>query len=509
MEPLDSARGSVRRACRPEECPMFFRMDQLAPARTHGAGQPLPRAPGGPLPASVRVAASTQPPLLPPPPIRSRQPSAPRPLGKPIHPVRWRVERAGRSGMAKEADALLARRESVNYCVPSPPRGKRSAQFSRNPLPPPTSGAVCADVAATAMSDLSAFDSRHEQTVPAPEPDISFSLKVLAWQQRCGGDVRLIDKVPRMVSTLFALQVSDSSGTLRRLARVDMNDLRTMLHAHSSGAAGWLSRRQAKAVLRTILGPPQPEVWEEEMIFDLFDTDMSGSLEIEEFVVGLRLLLSANGSELLMHKVHAILSLAQRRPLTMQFITRFETQLLFDSVASFWDARAGREEGTKCRNYMEQVMQGLSWTHSGRMPAQNLRDAVLNDPRLVHWFMCENDPVPDKQTGSWTRHRPPLSPRSPQQRLVPMSSTSGISAFGDDDNLEDLTCEMSKNPTFYPEIPPCYRRDGRGRYVLRPQNRSVVEAGRRVGKRGSKKQPSGQSPLRLPQLPSAVYRGVV
>eukprot|EP01062_Namystynia_karyoxenos_P036967 TRINITY_DN26913_c0_g1_i1.p1 TRINITY_DN26913_c0_g1~~TRINITY_DN26913_c0_g1_i1.p1 ORF type:complete len:486 (+),score=122.57 TRINITY_DN26913_c0_g1_i1:59-1459(+) len=352
-EPAQTRRASPRAAARrallppiggreaPPEQRMRFFHTELAPARMHGSGQPFAITPGCPPPVSARRALPRS--------LQRPQPLAPRP---PPH-------------TGGEPPLLLA---------PAEP-----------PLP--------LLEAASLHRELNDFERRHGQGDDACTPGEvgpDFSLQDFARQLRCAGDVKLIDRVPRMVSTLFSLQVGSNSGIMARLSETSPEVVKAHLMSAASQSAGWLTRRQTKEVVRTILGPPPPHAWEEDMLFDMFDIDESETLDVREFLVGLQLLRRSKDAELLMHKVHHILSLVQRRPLSIQFVTRFEAQLLCEAAVRFWESREGAAVAEQCRQCLDaNLMCALNWTDfSGRLPAEQMRAAILRDPELANWFMC-------------------------------------------------------------------------------------------------------------------------
>eukprot|EP01064_Diplonema_japonicum_P017373 TRINITY_DN25465_c0_g1_i1.p1 TRINITY_DN25465_c0_g1~~TRINITY_DN25465_c0_g1_i1.p1 ORF type:complete len:363 (+),score=58.86 TRINITY_DN25465_c0_g1_i1:67-1089(+) len=189
-----------------------------------------------------------------------------------------------------------------------------------------------------------------------------------------------------LVSMLFSLQKAGGGDLIRKITSVSQNELE-----HRMISAGYehtlLTKHKFLAMLEVVLNihPDDLDHREALVLFTLFDADDSKTIDPQEFRVGVHMLKNSNAAELVMKRVHSLLQLGNRCYESSQFITRYDLQLIYESVANFNAVTKGKEVGEHCSRTLMGLMGTYTWDKA-RIPAQSVRLQIFTSPLLLSFF---------------------------------------------------------------------------------------------------------------------------
>ena len=214
----------------------------------------------------------------------------------------------------------------------------------------------------------------------------------------------LADDENQLVALLFGIQRSSSETLLSRLTQIQPSEL--LKNVSEMGLTGaTLQREEFVGLLKKLLGS-NIQSREVDLVFSLFDCNDSKSLDPRELQVGLKLLSGSNTTELVMKRIHTILSLSKQTVVSTQFITRFDMQLLFNALSRFWLVAEGVEKSKDCCEILTSLLDSFEW-HQAKIPAETLRQKIFADEMLTKLF-CVAAPMRDSFEENNTPSSPPV-----------------------------------------------------------------------------------------------------
>eukprot|EP01060_Flectonema_neradi_P022312 TRINITY_DN3057_c1_g1_i1.p1 TRINITY_DN3057_c1_g1~~TRINITY_DN3057_c1_g1_i1.p1 ORF type:complete len:414 (+),score=70.58 TRINITY_DN3057_c1_g1_i1:533-1774(+) len=217
----------------------------------------------------------------------------------------------------------------------------------------------------------------------------------------------LVDDENQLVALLFGIQRASTETLLSRLTQVQSSELsRHLSDMGLSGAS--LQREEFTELLTRLLGDKDKfQAREVDLVFSLFDCNDSKTLDPNELQVGLKLLAGSNTTELVMKRIHTILSLSKRTVVSTQFITRFDMQLLFNALTRFWLVAEGVDKSKECSEILSKLLDSFSW-HQAKVPAETLRQKIFESDTLTNLF-CVAAPLRESFNVNDSPSSPPVN----------------------------------------------------------------------------------------------------
>eukprot|EP00759_Apiculatamorpha_spiralis_P023548 PhF_6_TR27185/c0_g1_i3/m.39912 len=198
-----------------------------------------------------------------------------------------------------------------------------------------------------------------------------------------------------ILQVLFQLKLGQRSGVFKELSTYSPQQLDLRLRSLRSVFQGsQMDRDELRFILAELLHRQVHDVDAKEAstLFDLFDHNKSGSVDYDEFVEGIGLLLEANTNTAMFRWVANILE----KPFPSKLISHFEVSLLATAVLNHF--QNVKEAVTLIET---KLWPNLHFWSDSQLPASAFRKVVLDDPdlrRLFHALPRPNKPGTDSSS---------------------------------------------------------------------------------------------------------------
>ncbi|KAJ9459959.1 hypothetical protein DIPPA_23451 [Diplonema papillatum] len=298
----------------------------------------------------------------------------------------------------------------------------RPAHPATNPRPftgatvlsPPCDSTTDADADAGSTDYTSDLSPRLS---PEAHPSALASLSTAAQRQQA---------ITPLVQLLFALQAAGDNKLLTKLTSKTTVDIDRALEEHNFQDM-CLTRSRFQMLLETMLEADDLDDHEVDIAFSLFDTDDSKTVDPTELKKGLGFLRSSDTSELMLRRIHHMLSLSNRCSMPLQYITRFDLQLLLSALTDFWSAHHGEWAAEMCGRELDALLDSCEWDRA-RVPAEELRQKIFASSQYTRLFCLGPDREPRRfslaPSSPFPFQRPEPTPPAPDD-LTPADRQVG------------------------------------------------------------------------------------